>query len=46
MTAKDLTLEEIDLLWADEDFKKAHSDLSIIHHETIEVKEKDGAMMA
>jgi hypothetical protein len=29
--AKNLTLEEIDLLWADDDFKKTHADLHILH---------------
>jgi hypothetical protein len=29
--AKNLNLEEIDLLWADEDFKKTHADLHILH---------------
>lgn len=49
LLAKDLTLEEIDLLWADEEFKKSHADLHILHQAVpgsnesvvIESKEKD-----
>lgn len=29
--AKGLTLEQIDLLWADQDFKDSHQDLAILH---------------
>ncbi len=36
--AKDLTLEEIDVLWADEAFRNARSDLRIIHGTVPEVK--------
>jgi hypothetical protein len=49
LLAKGCTLEEIDLLWADEEFKNTHAGLHIIHQATpssieivIESKEKGG----
>lgn len=44
--AKGLTLEEIDLLWADDEFKEAHRDLHIINQVTHEIKDKETSEMA
>jgi len=34
LLAKGLTLEEIDLLWADEEFRNTHAGLQILHQTT------------
>jgi len=39
LLARDLTLEQIDLLWATEEFRKARSDLPIFHHTALDTKE-------
>jgi hypothetical protein len=49
--AKDLTLEEIDLLWADDEFKKTHADLHILHQaipesmESVVMESKEGGVV-